>query len=69
MAFQFLDTTFTSQALTEAGHVSLRALSAITLVVLIFRSWNFVVRPFLYPKEFPVLPYWIPCMYASLSHQ
>ena len=74
--FQFLNpSTFffpPSDTLPEAataaagpgpGPVSLRALSAITLAVLLFRTWNFVLRPFLYTKEFPVLPYWIPCMY------
>ena len=61
MAFQFFDATLYSENLTEARQVSLRSLGAITLLVFVFRSWNFLVRPFFHPEEFPVLPYWIPC--------
>ena len=67
MVFQNFDSPLISENLTDARQVSLRSIGAVTLLVFLFRSWNFVVRPFLYPKEFPVLPYWIPCKFPIQS--
>jgi len=56
-----------NELFTELLQVSIRPIAAVTLLVVGFRVWHFVIRPLLIKKEFPLLSYWIPCKYCPLD--
>jgi hypothetical protein len=49
------------------GNAAIRALFTALSLLLSWRLWRFTIRPRLHPQEPKELPYWIPCVYKSVT--
>lgn len=48
-------------SLVLSGQDFVRIGTAVSILLLVWRTWRFVISPWLYPQYPRLFPYWIPC--------